>query len=102
VQVGGRNVAISVVHLMTRQGELVLSGSAIVRNDETNERTVMIFGADSIAHSITVTVGPATDSLVAIESDDLKPGMNVIIEGNYSLADSTRITIQRDTSKAAP
>lgn len=36
VPVGGRTVAVSVVHLTTRHGELVLSGSAIVRNDETD------------------------------------------------------------------
>jgi hypothetical protein len=40
--VGGRTVAVSLVHLTTRQGELVLSGSAIVRNDE----------ADAIARSV--------------------------------------------------
>ena len=42
VALGSRTVAISVVHLMTRQGELVLSGSAIVRNDD----------ADAIARSV--------------------------------------------------
>ncbi|MDQ1726171.1 MAG: hypothetical protein QOK14_216 [Frankiaceae bacterium] len=40
--VGGRLVAVSVIHLTTRQGELVLSGSAIVRNDE----------ADAVARSV--------------------------------------------------
>jgi hypothetical protein len=40
--VGGRVVAVSVVQLTTRQGELVLSGSAIVRNDE----------ADAVARSV--------------------------------------------------
>jgi RND family efflux transporter MFP subunit len=84
-----------------RRHAMLVPKSAIVRNDETNERTVMTFGADSIAHSVTVDVGPGTDSLVSIESDDLKPGMNVIIEGNYSLADSTRITISH-SSESAP
>ena len=42
VPMGGRLVAVSVVHLTTRQGELVLSGSAIVRNDD----------ADAIARSV--------------------------------------------------
>ncbi len=40
--VGGRIVAISVIQLTTRHGELVLSGSAIVRNDE----------ADAVARSV--------------------------------------------------
>jgi hypothetical protein len=40
--IGGRVVAVSVIQLTTRQGELVLSGSAIVRNDE----------ADAVARSV--------------------------------------------------
>jgi hypothetical protein len=40
--VGGRIVAVSIVHLTTRQGDLVLSGSAIVRNDD----------ADAVARSV--------------------------------------------------
>ena len=72
---------------------MLVPKSAVVRDDETNKRTVMTFGADSIAHSVEVEAGPVLDSMISIESNELKPGMNVIIEGNYSLADSTRITI---------
>jgi len=42
VPIGGRTVAVSVVQLTTRHGELVLSGSAIVRNDD----------ADAVARSV--------------------------------------------------
>ncbi|MDP4199155.1 MAG: HlyD family efflux transporter periplasmic adaptor subunit [Bacteroidota bacterium] len=76
-----------------RSHAMLVPKSAVVRNDETNEHIVMTFGSDSIAHVVSVTTGPEVDSLVSIESSILKPGMNVITEGNYSLADSTRITL---------
>jgi len=76
-----------------RHHAMLVPKSAVLRNDETNEEIVMTFGADSIAHSVTVVSGPEIDSLISVQSDDLKPGMNVITEGNYSLADSTRITL---------
>ena len=72
---------------------MLVPKSAVVRNDETDERTIMTFGADSIARSMDVVVGPMLDSMISIESSELKPGMNVIVEGNYALADSTRITL---------
>jgi len=78
-----------------RHHAMLVPKAAIIRNDETNERSVMTFGTDSIAHSIDVTPVTEVDSLVAVESDELKPGMNVITEGNYALTDSTRITIAR-------
>ena len=72
---------------------MLVPKSAVVRNDETDERTIMTFGMDSIARSMEVVVGPVLDSMISIQSDELKSGMNVIVEGNYALADSTRITL---------
>jgi multidrug efflux pump subunit AcrA (membrane-fusion protein) len=72
---------------------MLVPKSAVLRNDETNERTVVIFGPDSISKSIEVQTGPELDSLISVQSDSLRPGMNVITEGNYALADSTRITL---------
>ncbi|HZK76608.1 MAG TPA: efflux RND transporter periplasmic adaptor subunit, partial [Candidatus Kapabacteria bacterium] len=72
---------------------MLVPKSAVLRNDETNERAVVIFGADSISRSISVQTGPELDSLISIQSDSLRPGMNVITVGNYALADSTRITL---------
>ncbi|HEY3875174.1 MAG TPA: efflux RND transporter periplasmic adaptor subunit, partial [Candidatus Kapabacteria bacterium] len=76
-----------------RHGAMLVPKSAVLRNDETNEKTVVTFGLDSMAKSIEVTTGPEIDSMVEVESADLKPGMNVVVVGNYSLADSTRITL---------
>jgi multidrug efflux pump subunit AcrA (membrane-fusion protein) len=76
---------------------MLVPKSAILRNDETNVRTVVTFGPDSISKSIEVQTGPEIDSLVSVESNTLKPGMNVITVGNYALTDSTRITLVRST-----
>ena len=77
---------------------MLVPKSAILRNDETNERTVMTFGADSIAHPVVVIVGTGGDSLISVVSDALKPGMPVITEGNYALADSTHITLSQPSA----
>jgi multidrug efflux pump subunit AcrA (membrane-fusion protein) len=76
-----------------RHNAMLVPKSAVVRDDETDKRTIMTFGSDSIAHSVEIVAGPEIDTLVSIESQELKPGMNIIFEGNYSLADSTRITL---------
>jgi multidrug efflux pump subunit AcrA (membrane-fusion protein) len=78
-----------------KHNAMLVPKSAVLRNDETNKETVVTFGADSLAHSVEVQSGPAIDSFVSVESGELKPGMNVIYEGNYSLADSTRITLNQ-------
>ncbi len=80
---------------------MLVPKSAVIRNDETNVRTVVTFGPDSLAHSIEVSTGPEMDSLVSVNSDSLKPGMNVITVGNYALADSTHITLVRPGSEAS-
>ncbi len=79
---------------------MLVPKSAVIRNDETNEKTVVTFGEDSLAKSITVETGPELDTLVSVMSDELKPGMNVITVGNYALADSTRITLDRSGAEA--
>jgi membrane fusion protein, multidrug efflux system len=84
-----------------RHNAMLVPKSAVVRDDETNKRTIMTFGPDSIAHSVEVVAGPELDSMVSIESNELKPGMNVITEGNYALTDSTRITLSESSDSTS-
>lgn len=76
-------------------GVFIVPKSAVLRNDETNAYSVVTFNADSIALSLPVETTGMTDSTIAIASHSLKEGMSIITEGNYALADSTRITVVR-------
>lgn len=75
------------------KGVFIVPKAALLRNDETNTYSVVTFTSDSLALSVPVEVIGMTDSTVAITNHALKVGMGVITEGNYALADSTRITI---------
>ena len=77
------------------KGVFIVPKSAVLRNDETNTYSVVTFNADSLALSLPVDIAGMTDSTVAITNHGLKEGMSIISEGNYALADSTRITVVR-------
>jgi len=75
------------------KGALIVPKSALLRNDESNSYTIVTFTPDSLSVSLPVEVRGMTDSTVAIGNHSLKEGMNVITEGHYALADSTRISV---------
>ncbi|MCX6143843.1 MAG: efflux RND transporter periplasmic adaptor subunit [Ignavibacteriales bacterium] len=75
------------------KGVFIVPKAALLRNDESNSYTVVTFTPDSLSVSVSVEVRGMTDSTVAIVDHILKEGMNVITEGHYALADSTRITV---------
>jgi RND family efflux transporter MFP subunit len=77
------------------KGVFIVPKSAVLRNDEVNAYSVVTFNADSLASSLAVEIVGMTDSTVAITHHGLKEGMSIITEGNYALADSTRITVVR-------
>lgn len=79
----------------THEGAMLLLKIALLRNDETNSFAVVIVGTDSLSHTVPVELGATSDSLLEVTSDRLKPGMSVIVEGQYGLADSTRVTETR-------
>jgi len=72
---------------------LLLPRSALLRNDENNTYSVVTVTPDSIAISVPVTVGVQTDSVAEITGGALKPGTPVVTEGNYALADSTKVAL---------
>jgi len=67
--------------------------SALIRNDETNSYFIVTVLQDSLSQTIAVHVGASTDSTVEIMNNELRPGMMIVTEGNYTLADSTKVTI---------
>lgn len=72
-------------------GVLIVPKEAVLRNDETNASTVVLATPDSLAKIVPVTVGARTDSTAEVSGNGLAPGAQVVVEGNYALADSTRI-----------
>ena len=81
------------------QNTFMVPKAALLRNDETGTQTIVTMTRDSVAQSIQVNVGTATDSLVEVTGGDLREGMNVIIEGNYALPDSTKVTVAKEESR---
>jgi multidrug efflux pump subunit AcrA (membrane-fusion protein) len=75
------------------KGAFIVPKAALLRNDENNSYAIVTFTPDSLSISVPVEVRGMTDSTVAIGNHSLKEGMNVITEGHYALADSTRITV---------
>ncbi len=70
---------------------LLVPKAALLRNDETNEYTIVIAGHDSLAHVTPVRLLGYRADDAAISGDGLHDGMHVITIGHYGLADSTRI-----------
>ena len=75
----------------THDGVLVVPKPAVLRDDEKNSYSVVVATHDSLAHIVPVTIGARTDSTAEVHGEGLSGGMSVVIEGNYALADSTRI-----------
>ncbi len=73
------------------RGALLVPRRALLRNDENDTYTVVCVGPDSLARAVPVTVGTLTDSTAEI-TGGLQEGTAVVTEGNYALADSSRVT----------
>ena len=76
-----------------RRNAMLVPKEALLRNDETDSRSIVSFGIDSLAHTISVEAGAISGEKIEVKSKQLHAGMPVIIEGAYALADSTRITV---------
>ena len=81
------------------QNAFMVPKAAVLRNDETGTQTIVTMTADSLAKAIEVSVGSTTDSLTEVSGEGLHEGMNVIVEGNYALSDSTRVTVAKQENR---
>jgi membrane fusion protein (multidrug efflux system) len=70
---------------------LLAPKDALLRDDEKNTYALVIAGPDSIAYSVSVTVGVTNDSVAEVRGPGLTKGVLVVVEGNYALPDSTRV-----------
>jgi RND family efflux transporter MFP subunit len=76
---------------------IVVPASAVtLETSNANEGTVMVVDDQNVAHETKVTIGIRTSDKVEIV-EGLKGGETVVIEGNYALADGTKVEPQTNT-----
>jgi multidrug efflux pump subunit AcrA (membrane-fusion protein) len=78
---------------------VVVPASAVtLEASNANEGAVMVVDDKSIARETKVTIGIRTSEKMEI-TDGLKGGETVVIEGNFSLADGTKVEIAKEEKK---
>ena len=78
---------------------IVLPASAVtLEASNASEGTVIVVDALNVAHETKVTVGIRTAEKVEI-IEGLQGGETVVVEGNYSLPDETKVEIATDEEK---
>ena len=81
---------------LTKTNAIVVPTSAVTLDASNgNEGTVMVVDATSVAHEVKVVVGIRTADKMEI-SEGLQSDETVVIEGNYALADGTKVEISKD------
>jgi HlyD family secretion protein len=81
----------------SKDDAIVVPASAVtLETSNASEGTVMVVDDQNKAHETKVTIGIRTTDLIEIV-DGLKGGETVVIEGNYALADGTKVEPQTDT-----
>ena len=76
---------------------IVVPASAVsLETSNANEGTVMVVDNQNVAHETKVMIGIRTPDLIEI-IEGLKGGETVVVEGNYALADGTKVEPQTDT-----
>ncbi len=78
-----------------REHVLIVPVAALLRDDEANTTSVMVIGADSLAHKVEVSVGLRRDTVAEVASGALSAGTAVVTEGAYGLPDSTKVRVVR-------
>lgn len=78
---------------------LVVPASAVtLEASNADEGTVMVVDATSVAHEIKVAIGIRTTDKMEITSG-LQGGETVVIDGNYALADGTKVEVSEEKNE---
>jgi multidrug efflux pump subunit AcrA (membrane-fusion protein) len=86
---------------LTKTDAIVVPTSAVTLDASNgNEGTVMVVDATSVTHEVKVVIGIRTADKMEI-SEGLQGDETVVIEGNYALADGTKVEVTED-KKAEP
>jgi len=79
----------------THRGVLLVRKTALLHDDESNTYALVTLSPDSLAIRIRVTVIAQNDSIAEISGESLAPAEQIITRGQYELADSTHVTVER-------
>ena len=83
----------------SKNDAVVVPASAVtLETSNASEGTVMVVDDQSVAHETKVTIGIRTPDKIEIV-EGLKGGETVVIEGNYALADGTKVEPQTNTDE---
>jgi HlyD family secretion protein len=83
----------------SKNDAVVVPASALtLETSNATEGTVMVVDDQNVAHETKVTIGIRTPDKVEIV-EGLKGGETIVVEGNYALADGTKVEPQIDTEK---
>ncbi|HEX5603970.1 MAG TPA: efflux RND transporter periplasmic adaptor subunit [Pyrinomonadaceae bacterium] len=83
----------------SRNDAIVVPASAVtLETSNASEGTVMVVDDQSLAHETKVTIGIRTPDKIEIV-EGLKSGETVVIEGNYALADGTKVEVATEDEK---
>ncbi|HYV83322.1 MAG TPA: hypothetical protein VE931_07405, partial [Pyrinomonadaceae bacterium] len=86
----------------SKDDAVVVPASAVtLETSNANEGTVMGVDDQSVAHETKVTIGIRTPDKIEIV-EGLKGGETVVIEGNYALADGTKVEVATEEEKKEP
>jgi membrane fusion protein (multidrug efflux system) len=83
------------IQIGLHENVLLVPKTALLRDDETGAFSIVVVTPDSLARALSVIVSARTDSTAEVSGTGLTAGMPVIVEGNYALPDSTRISVVR-------
>lgn len=86
----GATVAVSIVTQTVKNALVVPTAAVLAASDGTN--SVMVIGADQIAHAVVVKTGIRQADEVQILSG-LQAGQQVVTQGAYGLPDGAKVTI---------
>ena len=83
----------------SKNDAIVVPASAVIlESSNANEGTVMVVDAQNIAHETKVTTGIRNGDQIEIV-EGLQGGETIVIEGNYALADGTKVEIAKNEEK---
>src|SRR4051812_4409079 len=83
----------------SKDDAIVVPASAVtLETSNADEGTVMVVDGQNVAHETKVTIGIRTPDKVEIV-EGLKGGETVVIEGNYSLPDKTKVEPQTEADE---
>jgi len=86
----------------SKNDAIVVPASAVtLETSDANEGTVMVVDDQNVAHETKVTIGIRTPDKIEIV-EGLKGGETVVIEGNYALADGTKVEVATEEEKKEP